>query len=494
MWSRCTRTRSELYKHVLLNLEYQRRCSSFASFPGEPVGPSLQTPVPGPKTKRLLADLNKIQQANSTQIFVNYDKSIGNYIVDADDNVFLDTFTQISSIPLGYNHPELLKLFENEHNLKSLINRPALGVFPGDDWPKKLSNIMSLVAPKGLHHLNTMMCGACANENAFKHAFMAYQRRTRGNDDFSTEEQTSCGFNTPPGSPHLAIMSFQHAFHGRTLGTLSTTRSKYIQKIDIPAFDWPAAPFPAYKYPLEENESYNQNEDNRCLEQVEDLMEQWSKKGIPVAGVILEPIQSEGGDNHASADFFRNLQSICKKHNAAFIMDEVQTGGGPTGRFWCHEYFDLESPPDIVTFSKKMQLGGYFFNEDMKPRQPYRTFNTWMGDPGKVIMLESILNIILRDNLLQLVRETGDYMKDHLNNLEKEFSPLIHSTRGRGTFLAVTAKTPELRDDIINRLRNKGVICGGSHPQTLRLRTSLTFTKAHADIFLDKLLQVLKEF
>lgn len=80
----------------------------------------------------------------------------------------------------------------------------------------------------------------------------------------------------------------------------------------------------------------------------------------------MEPIQSEGGDNHASPTFFQGLQAICNKNNAAFIIDEVQTGGGPTGKFWCHEYFNLEAPPDIVTFSKKMQLGGMFFNDDMK--------------------------------------------------------------------------------------------------------------------------------
>ncbi|XP_030753245.1 4-aminobutyrate aminotransferase, mitochondrial-like [Sitophilus oryzae] len=490
MWSRCARSTTITNKK---NQEKKVNFSSSVPFPGEPSEPCMKTPVPGPNTKKLLSELSKLQQAGSTQIFVNYDKSIGNYIVDADDNVYLDAFTQISSIPLGYNHPDLLKLFEDEHNLKSLINRPALGVFPGDDWPSKLCNIVSLVAPKGLDHINTMMCGACANENAYKHAFMAYRRKMRGNDNFSVEEQTSCGLNSPPGSPRLAIMSFLHAFHGRTMGTLSTTRSKYIQKIDIPAFDWPAAPFPAYKYPLEENEACNKEEDSKCLAVVEDLMEKWTKKDIPVAGVIVEPVQSEGGDNHASADFFKQLQNICKKNNAAFILDEVQTGGGPTGKFWCHEYFDLETPPDIVTFSKKLQLGGYFFTEDMKPQQPYRTFNTWMGDPSKVIMLESILNIIKRDDLLQLVRDTGDYMKCQLGELEKEFCPLVHSTRGRGTFLAITAQTPEIRDDIINRLRTKGVISGGSHPQTLRLRTSLTFTKKHADIFLDKLREVLKE-
>ncbi|ENN75452.1 hypothetical protein YQE_08002, partial [Dendroctonus ponderosae] len=440
---------------------------------GEPTGPCIKTSVPGPKTKQLLCELSKLQlslialqQAGSTEIFINYDKSIGNYLVDADENTYLDTYTQIATMPLGYNHPELLQVFRNEHDL---------------------------IAPYGLRHLNTMMCGACSNENAFKHAFMAYRRKVRGDDNFTEEEKQSCVLNKPPGSPNLAIMSFLHGFHGRTIGTLSTTRSKYIQKIDIPAFDWPMANFPQYLYPLEEHEECNRVEDYRCLASVEELFEKWCKKGIPVAGVIVEPIQSEGGDNHASPTFFRKLQAICKRNNAALIMDEVQTGGGPTGKFWCHEYFDMESPPDIVTFSKKLQLGGYFFSDDMMVNQPFRTFNTWMGDPGKVILLEKIIDIIVRDQLLQNVRLTGDYLLKQLQCMEKEFSPIIHSTRGRGTFIAITAETPEKRDEMIKRLKSKGVICGGAHPQTLRLRPTLLFSKNHADIFLDKLNEVLKD-
>ncbi|CAG9760848.1 unnamed protein product [Ceutorhynchus assimilis] len=469
-------------------------CNSLpAKFPGEPSGPCIKTSIPGPRTKQLLEDLNKIQQANSTSVFVNYDKCCGNYIVDADDNTYLDVYTNISTIPLGYNHPELLQVFNNEHELKSLINRPALGIFPGEDWPKRMKNIMDMIAPSGLTQLNTMMCGACANENAFKHAFMAYRRRERGNDNFSTEETETVLLNQPPGAPKLAIMSFKNSFHGRTLGTLSATRSKYIQKIDIPAFDWPCAPFPQYKYPLEENEKFNMEEDDRCLAEVEHLMEVWYKKGTPVAGVIVEPIQSEGGDNHASPYFFRKLQSIARKNNAAYILDEVQTGGGPTGKFWCHEYFDLECPPDIVTFSKKLQLGGYFTTEDMKPQQPFRTFNTWMGDPGKVILLEKYLEIIKRDKLLENVRSTGKYTLECLKQIQSEFAPFIHSVRGRGTFIALTAETTEKRDEIIRRLRAKGTICGGAHDLTVRLRPTLLFAKPHADIFLESFYEVMKE-
>ena len=70
-------------------------------------------------------------------------------------------------------------------------------------------------------------------------------------------------------------------------------------------------------------------------------------------------------------------------------MDEVQTGGGPTGKMWAHEFFELDGPPDIVTFSKKMLTGGFYNKPELSPKQSYRVFNTWVGDPGKKTFIYS---------------------------------------------------------------------------------------------------------
>ena len=80
---------------------------------------------------------------------------------------------------------------------------------------------------------------------------------------------------------------------------------------------------------------------------------------------------------------FQGLQKVCAKYQATFLIDEVQTGGGPTGKMWAHEYFDLPEAPDMVTFSKKMLTGGIFHKKDLRPKQAYRIFNTWVGDPSE---------------------------------------------------------------------------------------------------------------
>uniref|UniRef100_A0A4X1T6R5 4-aminobutyrate--2-oxoglutarate transaminase n=1 Tax=Sus scrofa TaxID=9823 RepID=A0A4X1T6R5_PIG len=257
----------------------------------------------------------------------------------------------------------------------TFINRPALGILPPENFVEKLRESLLSVAPKGMSQLITMACGSCSNENAFKTIFMWYRSKERGQSAFSKEELETCMINQAPGCPDYSILSFMGAFHGRTMGCLATTHSKAIHKIDIPSFDWPIAPFPRLKYPLEDFVKENQQEEARCLEEVEDLIVKYRKKKKTVAGIIVEPIQSEGGDNHASDDFFRKLRDISRKHGCAFLVDEVQTGGGSTGKFWAHEHWGLDDPADVMTFSKKMMTGGFFHKEEFRP-------NAVSGDPA----------------------------------------------------------------------------------------------------------------
>lgn len=259
--------------------------------------------------------------------------------------------------------------------IQALVNRPATGNYPSHKWLEILRDGLLKVAPTGLNYIFTAQSGSEANELAYKAAMMLWRRRERGEGVAWTEEETrSCLENAKPGSPDLAVLSFRNSFHGRGFGSLSTTRSKAVHKLDIPSFNWPQADFPALKYPLEDHVAENEAEEKRCLEKVEHLITSWY---CPVVALIIEPIQSEGGDNHASPAFFQGLRDITLKHNVVFIADEVQTGFGGTGSFWGHDHWKLSSPPDMVTFSKKAQTAGYYFGDaKLVPDQAYRQFNT----------------------------------------------------------------------------------------------------------------------
>src|SRR5205814_1327108 len=170
--------------------------------------------------------------------------------------------------------------------VSAIINRPALGSFPQHDWASILETGILSVAPKGLNQVFTAMAGSDANESAYKAAFIYRRQQERGgaSAEFSEEEITSAMNNQAPGSPDLSIMSFKTAFHGRLFATLSTTRSKPIHKIDIPAFNWPQASFPQLRYPLEEHVEENAAEEARCLAEVERLIKEWP---LPPAAVVV---------------------------------------------------------------------------------------------------------------------------------------------------------------------------------------------------------------
>lgn len=376
-------------------------------FPNEPSGPRIRTAIPGPVSKEAIAHLDKTFDIRSLNMMANYQNSFGNYIADPDGNVLLDVYAQIASIPVGYSNPSLLAAATSPEMASAMINRPALGNFPQHDWANILETGILKVAPKGLDQVFTAMAGSDANETAYKAAFMWKRRQERGGPqvEFSEEEINTAMNNQSPGSPHMSILSFKSAFHGRLFASLSTTRSKPIHKLDIPAFDWPQATFPHMKCPLSEHAKQNAEEESRCLAETEHLIQNFHN---PVAAVVVEPIQSEGGDNHASPAFFRGLREITKRNNVLLIVDEVQTGVGATGKFWAHDHWDLAEPPDMVTFSKKAQTAGYYFgNEDLRPNKPYRQFNTWMGDPARAILFRAIIEEIERLNLVENTARTG---------------------------------------------------------------------------------------
>ena len=329
-------------------------------------------------------------------------ESLGNYVADVDGNKYLDMFCAIASIGLGYNHPVMLAKTQDVAVQHQMVTRAGIGVHPEKNYIDVCKRAFIDVAPKGLNKVITQMCGSCANEAAFKYAFMCYEANKRGGLSFepSQEDLDSCACNIGPGSPNLGILSFKSGFHGRLFGSLSATRTKAMFKLHLPAFDWPAAEPPRYKYPLADNQEYNEAQDDASIADVRHVIAQWkAEKGCEVAAVCIEPVMSEGGDNYISPAFGQKLRNVTKELGIYMIVDEVQTGVCVSGDFWAHDHWNLDSPPDFVTFAKKMLSCGFFHADETAMVTPFRHFNTWMGDPLRAHMTAEQNKVIKEDDL-----------------------------------------------------------------------------------------------
>jgi len=243
------------------------------------------------------------------------------------------------------------------------------------------------------------------------------------------------------------------------------------------------------KYPLEENVKENATEEARCLEQLEACYQEWQAKGKDIACTIVEPIQSEGGDAHASNHFFREVTRITKKYGAFMIADEVQTGFGATGTLWGVEHWKCDV--DMVTFAKKAQASGFFYHDEFLPHAHQSVKNTYCGEPIKLVMMNAVLNIIQRDNLLQYVTDLGKHCVKGFQDIGTRQA--ISNARGKGTILAFDLPSGAERDRFIKEAEKQGLIIGGCGPRAIRLRPSLNMPMDDADKMLELIEKTAKE-
>ena len=198
-----------------------------------------------------------------------------------------------------------------------------------------------------------------------------------------------------------------------------------------------------------------------------------------IAGIIIEPIAAEGGDIHASPMFFRSLNSLANRYNVPLIVDEVQTSLA-TGKAWAHESWKCE--PDIVVFSKKTQVSGYFAKEQYRTKE-YEIFNTYCGDALRVLQLGTILDIIDEDDLFTSSAKMGDSLVDGIELLSRVFPHLISNVRGEGLLIAFDTPLPPI---LLQNMMESGILASTCGTKSIRLRPSLIFNKYDCGEFLEK--------
>ncbi len=394
-------------------------------------------------------------------LVVDLAKSRGPWLYDAiRDRPLLDLYTSFSTCPLGYNHPGLDDEEFQRRILPAALNKPA----NSDIYTAELADFVDTFArtlPDELaHHLFFIEGGALAVENALKAAF-----------DWKVRKNLAAG----RGEKGSKVIHFRQAFHGRTGYTLSVTNTADPRKTQyFPKFDWPRVTNPKLRFPVtDEVLAEVEAAERRAVEEIERAV---AADPHDVACLFIEPIQGEGGDNHFRGEFLRELRRLADEHEFLLVFDEVQTGFGTTGAWWCFEHFDVV--PDLLAFGKKTQVCGVCAGPrldevDSVFKVSSRINSTWGGNLVDMIRCQRYVEIIEEEDLLANARRMGAMLLDGLRQLEERFTGRVTNARGRGLFLAFDLPDTATRDRTLKALIDSDVLGLPSGASAIRFRPSL---------------------
>ncbi len=408
-------------------------------------------------------------------------RSHGSFVVDASDGTeYLDFYTFFASAPLGLNpagladNPEFMAILA-----EVAANKPANSELQTTHLAEFVEVFTRVLGDPELPHLFFIEGGALAVENAIKVAF-----------DWKSRRNEAAGRSASLGT---RVLHLRHAFHGRTGYTMSLTNTDPVKVDRFPKFDWPRIASPAVVFPLEDHLEEIERAEESALAEAAASFERYPHD---IACFVAEPIQAEGGDRHLRAEFLQAMQGLCRRHDALFVLDEVQTGCGVTGTPWCYQQLGLE--PDVVAFAKKVQLGGVMAGRrvDEEPFNvftvPGRISSTWSGNLTDMVRSRRLLELVECTGAIANAAAMGRHLLARLQALSSEMPAVATNPRGRGLLAAVDLPSGELRDEVVTTLRaDEHVLALGCGERTLRVRPNLAVTRQEIDRGCDAISRVL---
>tara|TARA_B100001121_G_scaffold308184_1_gene331491 strand:- start:780 stop:1916 length:1137 start_codon:yes stop_codon:yes gene_type:complete len=361
--------------------------------------------------------------------------------------------------------------------MSSALNKPTNSDVYSMEMAAFVDTMGRIAQPHYLPYAFYIEGGGLAVENALKTAF-----------DWKVRKNLSKGIKNR-GSQ---IIHFKECFHGRTGYTMSLTDSPDPRKtLYFPKFDWPRIDNPKINFPLnDENLEDVINKENIALEQIKDAI---SNNPDDIAGLIIEPIQGEGGDNHFRCEFFKELRNLANEEEFLLIYDEVQTGVGITGNMWAHQSFtphsckcdceDASTAPDIISFGKKTQVCGIFASKRLDEvdghvfHESSRLNSTWGGSLVDMVRFTIYLEIIEKENLVQNANDMGNHLTKCLNDLQANHPNIVSNVRNKGLFGAFDLNDGEQRDSLVGAILNEGAMMLGCGTKSIRFRPHLNITE-----------------
>jgi L-lysine 6-transaminase len=395
-------------------------------------------------------------------LVIDLEASRGSFVRDAvTGKELIDFYSFFASNPLGFNHPGVLDERTRERLAKTSVVKVANSDKYTTYFAEFVDTLSRTAAPPELSKYFFVEGGALAVENALKTAF-----------DWKVRKNLAAG----RGEVGHAIMHLTHAFHGRSGYTMSLTNTDANKTEYFPKFAWPRIPSPMVRFPLSAHHAEVEEREQLAIRAAEAA---FAKDPHGIAAIILEPIQSEGGDHHFRREVFVALRRLADEHDALLIYDEIQTGVGATGKWWHFQHHDVK--PDIVCFAKKMQVGGIMVGDriddvaDNVFVKPGRINSTWGGGLVDMVRCTRLLEIIVEEDLVANAGVRGAELLAGLEAIQQRH-PIVDNARGKGLMCAFDLPDPATRDKTIKRCFADGMLVLACGQRSIRFRPALNVT------------------
>jgi 4-aminobutyrate aminotransferase len=423
--------------------------------------PRLVTQLPGPNAKRVLERDAKFMSPSYTRDYPLVAKrGRGAVVEDVDGNTFLDFAAGIAVCSTGHCHPKVVEAIQKQ--AAELIHMSGTD-FYYESMPQLAERLVRTMP--GAEHKRVFFgnSGTEAVEGAIKLARYATKRDK--------------------------LIAFYGCFHGRTMGSLSLTASKSSQRKGFGAL---LSGVEHIHYPNAYRCAHGHGPQT-CGAEILEMLENDMFKRLfdpeDVAGIIIEPIQGEGGYIPAPKFFLQELQRICRKHGIMLILDEVQSGMGRTGKWWAYEHAGID--PDIITTAKGiasgMPLSAFIAKESVMKWGPGAHGSTFGGNPVAIAAALATLDL-LESQYIENARHMGDYLFGRMAEWPRKFK-VVGDVRGRGLMIGIEIvrdqrtkeKAADLRNAIVDLAFHKGLLVLGAGENSIRLSPPLLIDEEQAD-------------
>jgi len=433
--------------------------------------PDIKTPLPGPKAKAIIERDKQFVSPSYTRDYpFVIARGEGAVVEDVDGNHFLDCAAGIAVNSTGVSHPDVVKAICEQAAKFIHMSGTDFYYEPQVRLAEELASISPIDGPVRTFFGNS---GTEATEAAIKLA--RYYTRRHG------------------------IIAFLGSFHGRSMGSLSLTASKVIQRRGfgplLPGVYHARYPDP-YRFKGSADECAGE-----CLSYIRDQLFTQLIAPDEVAAIVVEPVQGEGGYIVPPAAFLQELRELTTEHGIVLVVDEVQSGMGRTGKMFASDHFGLRA--DVVNIAKGiasgLPLGVTCARADVMSWPPGAHASTFGGNPVSCAAATATIKL-LKDALVANAAAVGAHLVNGLRELQRKYA-LIGNVRGLGLMIGVelvrNRETKERaideRNALVQSMFRRGVLVLGAGKNAIRIAPPLVLTTSQADSLLRVMDEALTE-